>query len=74
MGYAFAMSPCLVCGRPFAYNPITVPSFFVEGVREPICEPCFRAVNAERERRGVARFPEPAADAWVACEESELPS
>jgi hypothetical protein len=26
MGYAFATSPCIGCGRLFSYNPVRVPS------------------------------------------------
>lgn len=60
MGYMTAMGLCLTCGRVFSFNPERVPSLRwppPDGPREPICEDCMRAVNAERERIGMPRLP-----------------
>jgi len=59
MGYCIAFSPCLVCGRVFGCNPRAVPSFTRDPAvgREPICQSCMTAINAERERRGLPPHP-----------------
>lgn len=71
MGYAFAMSPCCGCGRPFTYNPMRVPSCRINDVREPICASCVDRVNPVRLANGLEPIV-PYADAYEACEESEL--
>jgi hypothetical protein len=71
MGYAFAMGPCLLCRRPFTFNPLTVPSFRVNGDREPICQSCIEAVNRKRVEAGVEPFTI-APDAYEPCDEGEL--
>jgi len=69
MSYAVLLAPCLVCGVPFASNPLRVPNF--RG--EPICERCLRRVNAERKRLGIPEFLVPE-DAYEPVPEEELPS
>jgi hypothetical protein len=66
-GYAFALGPCLVCRRPFTFNPRRVPSC----ENEPICEPCIHFVNQEREKRGLPPWPVPE-DAYQPLPEHEL--
>lgn len=72
MGYAFVISPCLVCKRPFTFNPKKVPSWYnEEGTREPICEPCIKRINILRVEKGKDPFsihPE----AYTYCDEVEL--
>jgi hypothetical protein len=71
MGYAFATSACIGCGRIFSYNPMRVPSITVNGSREPICQTCVDRVNPMRKTNGldpIVPFP----DAYDACDESEL--
>lgn len=53
MGYAIAVSPCIGCGQVFSYNPASVPSVRVNGIREPICRACVERANPERLRRGL---------------------
>lgn len=53
MGYAIAISPCIGCGRTFAYNPVLVPSVPVNGVKEPICQACVDAANPKRIANGL---------------------
>jgi len=73
MGVAIMFAPCLVCKKPFSFNPIRVPSLRVDGVKEPICGPCHEAINKYRVENGVEPFPEPHPDAYGACDENELP-
>lgn len=51
-GYVFVMGPCLVCKRPFSFNPNRVPSFPIKGNREPICAGCMAVINAKRIHAG----------------------
>lgn len=67
MGFAFATSACLGCGRLFTYNPVRVPSLF----GEPICQLCITRVNEERPKRGLPLWPV-AADAYEPVDEAEL--
>lgn len=62
MGAMFCLGPCFNCGRVFSFNPDLVPSVRINratgmpdpaGTRQPICEPCVRAANPERKRRGL---------------------
>jgi len=71
MGYAFVIGPCLVCKKPFTMNPVRVPSFKVDGVREPICKPCMSHVNKKREENGLPPH-SIHNDAYEACDEMEL--
>ena len=72
MGYALVIGPCLVCKKPFGMNPNRVPSLKVNGVKEPICGPCHKAINEYRVENGVDPFPEPHPNAYKACDETEL--
>ena len=36
-GYVTGYGDCIVCARPFTFNPVRVPSITVNGEREPIC-------------------------------------
>jgi hypothetical protein len=69
--FAFAMGKCLLCPRTFTFNPVRVPSFRVNGVKEPICRECMVRVNEERVAAGVEPF-DIAPDAYEAVDESEL--
>jgi len=40
VGYAFVMSFCFACKRPFEFNPRLVPSIRHEGTKHPICRGC----------------------------------
>jgi hypothetical protein len=71
MGYAFATSPCVGCGRLFNYNPVRVPSVTIKGSREPICQACVNRWNPLRIANGLAPIV-PSPDAYEACDESEL--
>ena len=71
VGYVFATSACVGCGRIFSYNPMRVPSLTINGSRQPICEGCVARVNPTRIKNGlppIVPFP----DAYEACDESEL--
>ena len=72
MGYIIMHSACIQCGRPFGYNPIAVPSVYVNGIREPICRACIEAANPRRVARGL----DPIVirpDAYEPLDETELP-
>ena len=71
MGYALAMGHCLVCRQVFSFNPVKVPSFRVDGTKEPVCRECIKQANELRIKNGVEPFIIPA-DAYEACEEGEL--
>jgi hypothetical protein len=71
MGYAMALGGCLLCSRPFIYNPIKVPSFRVKGVKQPVCSLCMAEVNLKRKLMKVEEFVIPP-DAYEACDENEL--
>lgn len=72
MGFALCTGACIGCGRLFMFNPVRVPSTSaVTGTREPLCRTCFERINAHRVSQGLAAFPL-AADAYEACDESEL--
>jgi len=71
MGYALVLARCLVCKRQFSMNPVRVPSFKVDGVKEPICKPCIEFINEKRIEAGTEPFII-APDAYEACHEEEL--
>jgi hypothetical protein len=71
MGYALATGACLTCKRIFTFNPVRVPSFRVNGTREPICQGCIETINLKRVANGVPPFTI-AHDAYDACDEGEL--
>lgn len=71
MGYMLAYGSCIACGRPFAFNPVRVPSLRVRGTREPVCEPCMNRANTTRAAAGLpllAILP----GAYDAADEGEL--
>ena len=70
-GYATCMGECLVCGKIFSFNPVRVPSFRINGKREPICESCIEFLNGQRKVQGLEPWPV-ADDAYEACSEEEL--
>jgi hypothetical protein len=73
MSYAYAMSPCICCKRPFVYNPLRVPSTSaITGQREPICETCIGLINEKRKGAGLEPFAIHS-DAYEAIAEEELP-
>jgi hypothetical protein len=71
MGYAFAMSPCVGCGRVFTYNPVRVPSVTINGSREPICLDCVNRTNPQRVANGLPPIV-PLPGAYDECDEAEL--
>jgi hypothetical protein len=71
MGYATAIGACLVCKGLFSFNPVRVPSFRVNGVKEPICQACIELANIKRKETGLQPFTY-ADDAYDACDEGEL--
>ena len=72
MGYAFATSACIGCGRVFSYNPMRVPSLrTVAGIREPVCLTCVERVNPRRIANGLPPIV-PLPDAYEPVDESEL--
>lgn len=71
MGYALGMGACIGCGQLFNFNPMRVPSVFVNGNREPICQTCVDRVNPGRIKNGLQPIvPHP--EAYQACDEHEL--
>jgi hypothetical protein len=71
MGYAIASGYCLLCKGLFSFNPVKVPSFRVNGTKEPICAGCMEIVNRKRVDAGVPPF-EILPDAYEPCDEGEL--
>ena len=71
MGYALATGSCLTCQQVFTFNPVRVPSFRVNGKREPLCSRCIEIINQKRVAAGVPAFVI-APDAYDACDEQEL--
>ena len=72
MAYITVLGACYVCRVPFTFNPLHVPSVRVNGVREPICEPCMAHVNRERIARGQDPF-DIHPDAYVGEPEQNVP-
>lgn len=57
MAYMMCHGNCVNCGNLFSFNPDTVPSVRVKGLREPICKPCVDWANAIRQERGLPLIP-----------------
>lgn len=73
MGYVSCMGNCCACHRLMVFNPISVPSLVINGVREPLCESCFNRWNyLHRTSKGLEPIPLEK-DAYIGCPESELP-
>jgi len=71
MGYAIVFGPCCACGHSFGYHPNFVPSIFVHGKKEPVCEDCMRVANEKRKANGVP-IVEIHPQAYEPCREEEL--
>ena len=71
MGYAMVFGLCMRCGTTFGFNPRKVPSFRVNGEKEPICHSCILYVNTLRREMGIDEFVIPEG-AYEAIHESEL--
>lgn len=72
MGLCWCTGACIVCKRPFTFNPVRVPSTsLLNGTRQPICSYCIEIVNARRKEAGLPLWPIPD-DAYQPCDESEL--
>lgn len=71
MGFVTCFGPCIVCGIPFAFNPVKVPSVRVNGVREPICRGCVELANPVRKEKGLPEI-QILPGAYDAADESEV--
>ena len=71
MGYALMISPCLICGLPFGYNPRYVPS--IKG--EPVCRDCIERENSDRDKEEEPQRPKLTyhPQAYDPINEEELP-
>lgn len=56
MGFMSAIVECLFCHRPFSCNPDLVPSFTVNGRREPCCTTCLKIANEKRAEKNLPPF------------------
>ena len=70
--YAMIMGACIRCHQVFTFHPNKVPSIRVNGVKEPVCKGCHEALNQERVKLGLERWPEPLAGAYEAAPEEEI--
>jgi hypothetical protein len=71
MGSVFCIGTCYGCKRQFSFNPMRVPSLFVDDDRRPICRACVDRVNPRRIANGLAPIV-PLPGAYDACDEGEL--
>ena len=53
MAYMMVMGPCFCCKQPMSYNPNTVPSIPIDGVRQAICRACIEQANPKRIENGL---------------------
>ena len=53
MAYMMIMGPCYCCKALMSYNPNTVPSLPVDGVRQAICRACIEQANPKRIANGL---------------------
>ena len=53
MGFMIAYGHCFGCSKLFGFNPQCVPSFRVNGKREPVCKSCIKAANTKRKEMGL---------------------
>jgi hypothetical protein len=71
MGYAMVIGTCLVCDKPFSFNPHKVPSMRYKGNREPVCKECMdELIKGEEEAGIVPKRYHP--DAYSSIKEEEL--
>lgn len=70
--YAFMIAACARCKQPMTFNPHKVPALRINGVKEPVCRGCHDILNAEREKLGLERWPEPQEGAYEPLPEEEL--
>lgn len=70
-GFVTVIGSCCSCGKIMGFNPNTVPSYRVNGVREPLCEDCVQKIN---ERRRANNLPVISydKDAYTGCPEEEI--
>ena len=52
-GAAICHGRCVVCRQPFAFHPENVPSICIDGLRQPLCQPCVEQANGERGAAGL---------------------
>ncbi len=72
MGYVFMVSNCWVCGKPFSFNPVSVPSVRDQkGVKQPVCRGCVERANEMRKGKGLKPF-SIREDAYSVCDENEI--
>lgn len=71
MGYALVIGSCCSCSRTFSFHPNKVPSYRVNGKREPVCELCVNAINRQRAKLGLPVFEIPAG-AYEPAPEEEI--
>jgi hypothetical protein len=50
----FVLGECFGCKRLFTFNAHRVPSIWINGSREPVCEACVARVNPRRIANGLA--------------------
>ncbi len=67
MAYMLVYGPCYACKVPMSYNPNTVPSLPVDGVRQAICRDCIEQANPQRVKNGLPEIVI-RADAYEAAE------
>lgn len=54
----YAVAACCSCGDRVTFDPDTVPSFRVEGVKRPLCRACFDRWNLlYRTNKGLPPVP-----------------
>ena len=53
MGYVMMHGFCLSCNKLFGFNPHKVPSYPINGQREPVCKECIDEANPQRIANGL---------------------
>lgn len=74
MRYLTLWADCHRCGRMFTSNPSLVPSMRdANGIKQPLCEPCVRAIQSIQRERGLEVWPDPLPGAYEPLDtEAEL--
>jgi hypothetical protein len=57
MTFAMGHGECFSCKKIFSFNPKRVPSYPMNGVREPVCRECMDLANANRAAKGMDAHP-----------------